>query len=132
MEGGADFLVGLPQGAFKENVNRAGYGITGNIGFAPSGYAYMPGVEFGFMNYGTEKRREPFSTTIPDVTVDVETQNNFALGHLFVRLQPNNGTVRPYLEGSLGGNYLFTKTTRSKNSCSICGAAIWSAPRQNI
>ena len=132
MEGGTDFLVGLPQGAFKENVNRAGYGITGNIGFAPSGYAYMPGVEFGFMNYGTEKRREPFSTTIPDVTVDVETQNNFALGHLFVRLQPNNGTVRPYLEGSLGGNYLFTKTTRSKNSCSICGAAIWSAPRQNI
>ena len=78
-QAGADFLVGLPQGAFKNNVNRAGYGITGNIGFAPSGYAYMLGVEFGFMNYGTEKRREPFSTTIPDVTVDVETQNNFAM-----------------------------------------------------
>lgn len=71
----------------------------------------MLGVEFGFMNYGTEKRLEPFSTTIPDVMVDVETENNFALGHLFVRLQPNNGPVRPYLEGSLGGNYLFTKTT---------------------
>ena len=110
-QGGADFLVGLPQGAFKDNVNRAGYGISGNIGFAPAGYAYMLGVEFGFMNYGTERRREPFSTTIPDVTVDVETTNNFALGHLFLRLQPNSGSVRPYLEGVLGGNYLFTKTT---------------------
>ena len=110
-QAGTDFLVGLPQGAFKDNVNRAGYGITGNIGFAPSGYAYMLGVEFGFMNYGTEKRREPFSTTIPDVTVDVESQNNFAMGHLFARLQPNSGSIRPYLEGTLGGNYLFTKTT---------------------
>ena len=110
-QGGGDFLLGLPQGAFKDNVNRAGYGITGNIGFAPSGYAYMLGVEFGYMNYGTERRREPFSTTIPDVTVDVETTNNFALGHLFLRLQPNSGSIRPYLEGALGGNYLFTKTS---------------------
>lgn len=110
-QGGADFLLGLPQGAFKDNVNRAGYGITGNIGLAPSGYAYMLGVEFGFMNYGTEKRREPFSTTIPDVTVDVETENNFGLGHVFLRLQPNSGSIRPYLEGVLGGNYIFTKTT---------------------
>ena len=110
-QGGADFLLGLPQGAFKDNVNRAGYGITGNIGIAPAGYAYMLGVEFGFMNYGTEKRREPFSTTIPDVTVDVETENNFGLGHVFLRLQPNSGSIRPYLEGALGGNYIFTKTT---------------------
>jgi hypothetical protein len=45
------------------------------------------------------------------VTVDVETTNNFALGHLFLRLQPNSGSIRPYLEGALGGNYLFTKTS---------------------
>jgi hypothetical protein len=113
-QGGGNLLVGLPQGAFKDNVNRAGYGITGNIGLAPSGYAYMLGVEVGYMNYGTERRREPFSTTIPDVTVDVETTNNFVLGHIFLRLQPNSGSIRPYLEGALGGNYLFT-TTSIKN-----------------
>ena len=115
-QGGINFLVGVPQGAFKDNVNRSGIGITGNIGFAPVGYAYMAGLELGFMNYGTERRREPFSTTIPDVTVDVETDNNFALGHLFLRLQPNAGYVRPYLEGSIGGNYLFTKTTIKSQS----------------
>jgi hypothetical protein len=111
LQGGVNFLVGLPQGAFKENVNRAGVGITGNIGLAPKGYAYMFGLELGYMNYGTESRREPFSTTIPDVTVDVSTENNFASGRLLFRLQPNNGFIRPYLEGAIGGNYLFTRTT---------------------
>jgi hypothetical protein len=111
LQGGVNFLIGLPQGAFKENVNRAGFGITGNIGLAPAGTAFMIGVELGYMNYGTESRTEPFSTTIPDVTVDVSTENNLASGRLFFRLQPNNGTLRPYLEGSLGGNYLFTKTS---------------------
>ena len=111
LQGGLNLLVGIPQGAFKDNVNRAGVGIGGNIGLAPSGFAYMVGFEFGYMNYGTEKRQEPFSTTIPDVTVDVETENNFALGHLIFRLQPNTGLIRPYLEGAVGGNYLFTKTT---------------------
>jgi hypothetical protein len=53
LQGGASFLVGLPQGAFKENVNRAGIGITGNFGLAPASYAYMIGVQFGYMNYGT-------------------------------------------------------------------------------
>jgi hypothetical protein len=110
-QGGINLLVGIPQGAFKDNVNRVGVGVGVNIGLAPAGYAYMIGAEFGFMNYGTENREEPFSTTIPDVTVNVETQNNFALAHLLVRLQPNTGFLRPYLEGALGGNYLFTKTT---------------------
>jgi len=111
LQGGADFLIGVPQGAFRDNVNRSGFGITGNIGLAPAGSVFMVGVEVGFMNYGSEKRRESFSTTIPDVTVDVETENDFALGHLFLRIQPNAGLIRPYLEGAIGGNYLFTKTS---------------------
>ncbi|MCX6132532.1 MAG: hypothetical protein NTU47_01850 [Ignavibacteriales bacterium] len=109
--GGLNFLVGLPQGALKENGDRAGVGLTGNIGLAPRDYAFMIGLQFGYMNYGTEKKREPFSITIPDVTVDVATENNLAPGHLFLRLQQNSGFFRPYLEEAVGGNYLFTKTT---------------------
>ena len=71
----------------------------------------MVGLEFEFMNYGTKRRREPFSTTIPDVTVEVETTNNFALGHLLARLQPNSGSIRPYVEGAVGFHHLFTNTT---------------------
>lgn len=109
--GSANFFVGLPQGPFKDNVENAGVGLTANIGYAPREVPFMVGLEFGFMNYGTDRRREPFSTTIPDVTVDVESSNNFALGHLLLRLQPNTGSIRPYLEGAAGFHYLFTSTS---------------------
>jgi hypothetical protein len=62
------------------------------------------------MNYGSSERREPFSTTIPDVFVRVNTTNNFILGHAILRLQPNTGVFRPYLQGMVGFNYLFTET----------------------
>ncbi len=109
-QGGLDFLVGVPQGEFKKNVDNVGFGITGNAGFAPEGTPIMLGLEVGFMNYGSADRREAFSTTIPDVFVNVSTTNNFFLGHALLRLQPNTGKVRPYLQGMIGFNYLFTET----------------------
>lgn len=108
--GGLNFLVGVPTGDFKSNVDKNGYGLSASIGFAPVSSIFMVGVEAGFMRYGTERRREPFSTTIPDVMVDVETSNNFALFHGVFRLQPNQGSIRPYLEGLAGINYLYTQT----------------------
>jgi hypothetical protein len=109
-QGGLDFLVGAPQGEFRKNVDKAGFGIAGNVGYAPEGTPIMLGLEFGFMNYGSADRREPFSTTIPDVYVNVSTTNNFVLGHFLLRLQPNTGKLRPYLQGMVGFNYLFTET----------------------
>ncbi|MBI3111766.1 MAG: hypothetical protein HYZ01_09350 [Ignavibacteriales bacterium] len=111
--GAASFFVGLPQGQFKDNVDNPGLGLTANIGYAPRKYPFMVGLEFGFMNYGTERRREPFSTTISDVTVEVETANNFALGHLLARLQPNSGSIRQYVEGAVGFHH-FLQTRQSK------------------
>lgn len=69
------------------------------------------GVSLGYMNYGSETRHEPFSSTIPDVTVEVNTSNNIVLGHAVLRLQPWGGTLKPYLDGLLGFSYLFTETT---------------------
>lgn len=115
-QGGIDFLIGLPQGDFKQNVDKAGYGVAANIGWAPERSPVMIGLELGFMVYGSETRREPFSTTIPNVFVDVNTSNNFFLGHLIVRAQPNSGTVRPYLQGMVGMNYLFTRTKIENSS----------------
>jgi hypothetical protein len=109
-QGGLDFMIGSPQGEFRKNVDRVGFGVTGNAGYAPEGTPIMLGLEFGFMNYGSSDRREPFSTTIPDVFVNVSTTNNFILGHAILRLQPNSGRVRPYLQGMVGFNYLFTET----------------------
>jgi hypothetical protein len=109
-QGGIDLLLGSPQKEFRKNVDRLGVGVTLNAGYAPEGTPVMLGLEFGFMNYGSSERREPFSTTIPDVFVRVSTTNNFILGHAILRLQPNAGVFRPYLQGMVGFNYLFTET----------------------
>jgi hypothetical protein len=110
-QAGLNFLAGVPQADFKMNVDKTGFGGAATIGWAPERAPVMVGLEIGYMVYGSETRREPFSSTIPNVFVDVNTSNNFLLAHLILRAQPNAGVVRPYLQGMLGMNYLFTRTT---------------------
>jgi hypothetical protein len=109
-QGGLGFIVGAPQGEFKDNLDATGYGVTGHIGYSPKSQPFMVGLELGFMNYGSETRTEPFSTTIPDVYVNVTTSNNLVLTHLFLRAQPSKGIIRPYVEGLIGVSYFFTET----------------------
>jgi len=108
---GLSFLTGYPHGEFKQNVDHAGFGGEGHVGYHFGAVPLVLGAEIGVMSYGSNTRREPFSTTIPDVTVSVETSHNIAHGNLFLRLQPDEGVVRPYAEGVLGTNYFFTQTT---------------------
>ncbi len=110
LQGGLHFTYGIPQGEFKSKVGKNGYGISGNFGYSPTSTPVMMGLELGFLVYGSETRREPFSSTIPDVTVDVNTTNNIAFGHFLLRLQPTNGVIRPYVDGLVGLNYLSTTT----------------------
>lgn len=103
-------MGGVPQGVFRDNVTDPGFGIDL---FAGLGFGRSPvviGLDLGFLVYGRERRTEPFSTTIPDVTVDVETTNNVLQTHFVLRFQPPGGTVRPYAEGLFGFKYLFTQT----------------------
>lgn len=109
-QGGLNFIVGFPQGEFKDNVDENGFGLAGEFLYSPSTTPLGFGVSLGYMNYGEESRREPFSTTIPDVEVEVKTTNNILLGHLLLRAQAKKGPIRPYVEGLVGFNYLFTET----------------------
>ncbi len=109
-QGGLNFIAGFPQGEFKDNVDQNGFGIGGEFLYSPSISPFGIGVSLGFMNYGEESRREPFSTTIPDVEVEVKTTNNILLGHLLLRAQVKQGPIRPYAEALVGFNYLFTET----------------------
>jgi hypothetical protein len=108
---GVDFLTGFPRSEFSNNLGANGYG------FAAYGLYGMPrvplgiGLELGYMNYGSEQRREPLSPTIPDTTVKVRTSNSILTNHLFLRLQPRRGSVRPYADGLIGFKYLYTRTS---------------------
>ena len=112
-DAGVNFILAFPQGEFKENIDRLGYGIGGEFMFLTPkpGSPFGLGINAGFINYGDETRREPFSLTIPDVTVDVSRSNNLVNFHLMFRVAPHSGKLRPYLEGLIGGAYLFTETT---------------------
>lgn len=111
--GGLNITLGFPMGDFKEELDRMGFGLSGHFLFlAPT--ANRPfgiGLNVGYLNYGQETRREPFSLTIPDVTVDVERSNNLVNFHVLFQLGFGSGAVRPFVEGLFGGSYIFTETT---------------------
>jgi len=111
LQASANFLLGQPQNEFQDNVEDLGFGVGGNFEYHFGTSPIMIGAEIQFMIYGSETRREPFSETIPDVTVEVETSNNILLFHTLMRLQSPQGRVRPYIDGLLGLNYFFTETS---------------------
>lgn len=119
--GGLNIMLGLPMGEFKGNVKRTGFGLSGQFLFlAPS--AQRP-FGIGFLNYGQETRREPFSLTIPDVTVDVERSNNLISFHPLFQLSFGSETVRPFIEGLFGGSCIFTETTiRSRGAQEVASS----------
>jgi hypothetical protein len=108
--GGVHFNVGFPTGELKEQIDRNAYGVEGQIFYAPNRSPFAVGLEFDYMNYGNESRREPFSTTIPDVTVEVQTSNNIVQGFLIFRGHLPEGPIQPYGDVLVGFNYLFTET----------------------
>ena len=110
-QGGLAFSAGMPQGDFEQTLNDNGFGISGNLMFNLGNSPFALGAEVDYLTYGSETRNVPFSTTIPDVRVDVETNNNILQGHLLLRAQNSQGFLRPYADGLLGFKYLFTETS---------------------
>ena len=111
--GGLYFSLAFPMGEFKENLKQTGVGLNGEFFFLtpkrnlPVGL----GVNLGYYVYGMEKRSEPWSSTIPDVRVDIERTNNLTNFHVVFLIAPEYGRFRPYAEGLFGGNYFFTKSS---------------------
>jgi hypothetical protein len=112
---GVDFLTGLPQNEFRDKTREVGYGVSGHFGFFLGDTPVMVGADIGYLRYGTEKHWEPLSDSIPELSVDVKTTNNILMLHGFTRLQPQDGAVRPYIEGLYGFKYLFTRTSITDN-----------------
>ncbi|MCD6594073.1 hypothetical protein J7L68_00130 [bacterium] len=109
-QAGINFIFGIPQGEFRDNIDRLGYGIGGRLVYLPNDIFAIGGA-LGILAYGNEVREEPFSYTIPDVTVRVTTTNNFFFGHIIAQVAAPMGYVKPYIEGHFGFNYLWTETS---------------------
>jgi hypothetical protein len=110
-QAGIDFITVIPKGQFKQNIKNSGYGGGGQFLVRVRQSPFLLGVDLGIVNYGSVSRKEPILPSIPDVRVDVSTDNNIFLTHFLVRAQPRRGNVRPYIDGLLGLKHLFTQTS---------------------
>lgn len=110
-EASMELILGLPQGEFRDEIDRVGAGIGFTIGVQPRQSPLQFGLKLGFINYGIDSRNVPLSTTIPDLTVRVDNNYNIIQSHLYSRIIPPSGGVRPYIEGLIGLNYLYTQTS---------------------
>jgi hypothetical protein len=109
-QAGGGFVVAVPRGELGENIENTGLGLELHGGIWLGASPVMLGAQLGFLNYGSESRREPFSLTIPDVEVEVTTTNSIYSGHLMLRLAPRLPGVRPYAEGVVGFKNFETTT----------------------
>jgi hypothetical protein len=107
---GIGILATVPLGTFGENIESAG-GVSGHLGVWLGSSVVNLGGELTYLWYGEEHRRVPFSLTIPDAELDVNTSNAMFLAHGRLRVQPRQGRWRPYADGLLGLTDIFTKTS---------------------
>jgi hypothetical protein len=109
-----DFSLGAPQGAFSNEIERLGAGLNISGGYQFRESPFMIGLDLGFLNFGSDSRDEPLSTTIPDLRVRVDNSYNLATGNIFVRVLAPEMSVKPYLDALVGFNYFYTETTISE------------------
>ncbi|MBS1911501.1 MAG: hypothetical protein JST22_05910 [Bacteroidetes bacterium] len=100
-----------PDGAFHNNVRKLGVGVGAGVAWHFGDLPIALGLEGGILGISVETRDEPFSLSIPEVSLRVATSHNLAMGHAFVRLQPASGGIRPYIDGVAGIHDLFTTTS---------------------
>ena len=110
-QGSLNFCLGFPQGEFKNNVDSIGLGGTGHFAYNFPRSSISVGAHFGILVYGRESSTESFSTQILDFDLNEVTTNMIFMCHFLLRVQPQKGIIRPYLDGLIGFNYIWTDTS---------------------
>ncbi len=114
---GGSFLFGYPQGDFRKNVDKMGFGgqIQGTFWTPSKSRPFTIGFDVGYLVYGQVDERRPW-IGFPGVFLNLSRTNSMASGHILMQITPFFGTIRPYVEGLFGGAYLFTQTSvRNEN-----------------
>jgi hypothetical protein len=108
---GAALAITEPRGEFDANTDTGyGFAMWYRYAFGP-GDALAIGADGSVNGYGSARRRAPLSTTIPEITVDIETSNSTAfLQGSFEVLSPR-GRFRPYGLLSGGAGLFFTTSS---------------------
>ncbi len=102
---------GIPQNDFEDGLDDVGIGLSGQALFHAGVFPLAVGLDGGLLTYGHQARPLPAQINGQSAFLgNVETTNNVAHLHAVLRLVPNAGAVRPYADGLVGFNYLYTRT----------------------
>jgi hypothetical protein len=100
-----------PRGQFDRNTD-TGFGFTGAYLYALTpNRSVAIGATGTLQTYGSVDRRAALSGTIPDITVDVETDNQTFFLQGLLQLKAPTGVVQPYIQGNGGFGWFFTTTS---------------------
>ena len=104
-------MAAQPLGEFKDYIDWGG-GIGGDFLYAFDGQGALGfRVNLGLLIYGYETKRVPLSPSLGRIQVDVNTSNNIFVMSAGPQIMLPSGTVRPYLNGTVGLSYFFTRSS---------------------
>ncbi len=105
--------LAVPVGDFGSHVDLGGGTGFGAVLFLGENRLAGLRAEGGFVIYGTATDWRPFSTTVPEVQVRVQTNNSIFTGGLGPQVYMGTGPIRPYIYGTVGFAYFATSTSIS-------------------
>lgn len=105
-----DFAVGTPQGTFMQELERNSYGLDMSFTYQLPESPIHIGMGLTYQNFGWSERYTNIYG-IPEVDLKVRTTNNMVTPHLIMRIESPTQGVKPFVEGTLGFNYLFTESS---------------------
>jgi hypothetical protein len=107
---GLSFSPSLPQGEFRDFLDHTIWGGSLSFTFRPARGPFLLGTSLGIGAYGSDRWQAWLGLTDPDVLVDVRSTNALVAWNVFLRLQPPDGVLRPYLDVFAGLHFLSTDT----------------------
>jgi hypothetical protein len=108
---GIHLMATQPLGEFDDYIDWGG-GIGGEFLYALDRHGALGlRVNMGLMIYGHETKRVPLSPSLGRISVDVSTSNNIFVFGVGPQVMLPSGMVRPYLNGTAGLSYFFTRSS---------------------
>lgn len=106
------FIQSRPQDVMSQNIG-FGYGVNGTYTFRLDDAGFFGlRADGGFLQYGRESKHVPLSSTIGGrIQVDVATTNYIVPLWIGPQLMYPKGSVRPYANAGVGGQFFFTQSS---------------------
>lgn len=110
---GGNVMLGSPQGEFRQNIDRLGYGfnIFGTLGNLGATNPFTVGLNIGYLVYGEESETRELWPDVPNSYFDISRTNSISNLHILFQVSPFTGSFVPYAEGLFGAAYVSTSTS---------------------